>query len=622
MDWADIRQAYLKASDSGEDDQFGYSVAVAGDTVVVGAPFEDSGATGVNGSEGDNSVTDSGAVYVFTRNGTTWTQQAYLKASNTGADDRFGFSVAIDGDTVVVGAIWEDSAATGIDDDEGSNSGAAYVFTRSGTTWTQQTYLKASNASSNDEFGFAVAVADDTVVVGAHYESSGGTDSGAAYVFTRSGTIWSQQAYLKASNTGANDEFGCAVAISADTVVVGALLEDSGGTDSGAAYVFTRSGTTWSQQAYLKASNTDADDQFGFTVAISADTVVAGAPLEDSEATGINGNQGGNSATYSGAAYVFTRSGTTWTQQAYLKASNTEMDDQFGYDVAVSGDTVVVGAPGEDSAATGMNGSEGDNSVADAGAAYVFTRGGTSWSQQAYLKGSTTRANDNFGLAVAVAGANVVAGAPFDDNLATDSGAACTYDLTPPYTLTIIPPANGAIGGAGQYQPGSTAEVTATPDPGYLFTGWSGDASGTTNPLGVLMDANKSIGATFEPDMSDTDGDGLSHYAEIVVHGTDPAKMDTDDDGWGDGAEVEFKGDPTNASRLPVIELHLAMPPATGNAVLRFPGAPGGVYAIRGSDDLDDWQVIESGISGTGNVMERVIPMAGHPTRFFKVNTN
>ena len=164
-------------------------------------------------------------------------------------------------------------------------------------------------------------------------------DSGAAYVFVRSGTTWSQQAYLKASNTGANDRFGC----------LGRHLRghrrgrgvwgrqqchrgerepgDNSAPCSGAAYVFTRSGTNWSQQAYLKASNTEVDDWFGPSVAISGDTVVVGAYEEDSNATGVNGNQSDNSATNSGAAYVFTRSGTTWSQQAYLKASNTEADD-------------------------------------------------------------------------------------------------------------------------------------------------------------------------------------------------------------------------------------------------------------------------------------------------------
>jgi alpha-tubulin suppressor-like RCC1 family protein len=385
-----IQQAYLKASNTEAGDNFGVSVAISGDTVVVGAYTEDSAATGINGNQADNSTAFAGAVYVFLRSGTTWTQQAYLKASNTGVDDLFGWSVAVSGDTVVVGAISEDSAATGINGNQADNTaltaGAAYVFLRSGTTWTQQAYLKASNTETVDRFGYSVSISGDTVVVGASQEDSAATgvngnqadntaaDSGAAYVFVRSGTVWIQQAYLKASNTGTAAWFGSSVAIDGDTVVVGAREEDNTAIDSGAAYVFVRSGTTWTQQAYLKASNTEASDFFGSSVAISGDTVVVGASQEDSAATGVNGNQADNTATDAGAAYVFVRSGSTWTQQAYLKASNTEASDRFGL-VAISGDTVVVGAHYEDSAATGINGNQADNAASSAGAAYVFTPG-------------------------------------------------------------------------------------------------------------------------------------------------------------------------------------------------------------------------------------------------------
>ncbi|MBS1790757.1 MAG: putative Ig domain-containing protein [Acidobacteria bacterium] len=394
------QQAYLKASNTGAGDEFGGSVAVSGDTVVVGAAAEDSSATGVNGNQADNSAANSGAAYVFVRSGATWTQQAYLKASNTDAGDQFGYSVAVSGDTVVVGAYRESSNATGVNGNQANNSapaaGAAYIFGRSGTTWTQQAYLKASNTDANDNFGYSVAVSGDTVVVGAYQEDSSATgvngnqadnsalSAGAAYVFVRSGASWSQQAYLKASNTEAFDEFGDSVAVSGDTVVVGAWFESSSATgvngnqadnsalSAGAAYVFGRSGTIWTQQAYLKASNTEADDEFGDSVAVSGDTVVVGAWLEDSSATGVNGNQADNSALHSGAAYVFVRSGTTWTQQAYLKASNTDTSDFFGHSVAVSGDTVVIGAYWEDSNATGVNGNQADNSATNSGAAYVF----------------------------------------------------------------------------------------------------------------------------------------------------------------------------------------------------------------------------------------------------------
>ncbi len=221
-----------------------------------------------------------------------------------------------------------------------------------------------------------------------------------------------QQAYLKASNTEAGDSFGHSVAVSGNTVVVGAFDEAStatgvngngslgGASGSGAAYVFVRNGTTWSQQAYLKASNTGAGDSFGVSVAVSVDTVVVGATGEESDATGVNGDQSDNSAPDSGAAYVFVRSGTTWSQEAYLKASNTGQADLFGGSVAVLGDTLVVGAQGEDSNATGVNGIQSDNSAPSSGAAYVFVRNGTTWSQAAYLKPSNTDPEDMFGISV------------------------------------------------------------------------------------------------------------------------------------------------------------------------------------------------------------------------------
>jgi hypothetical protein len=377
------QQAYLKASNTEAGDSFGSSVAISGDTIVVGAPRERSNATGINGDQSDNSADWAGAVYVFTRSGTTWSQQAYLKASNTDAEDYFS-SVAISGDTLVVGASGEDSSARGINGDQGNESadgaGAVYVFNRDGTTWSQQAYLKASNAEAGDGFG-NVAISGDTLVVSAPGEESNATgingdqadnsapNSGAAYVFTRSGTTWSQQAYLKASETSSSDAFGGTVAISGDSVVVGSHFKT---TQSGAAFVFNRSGTVWSQQANLTASNPDAYDQFGSSVAISGDTVLVGARFEDSSATGTNGDQSDNSEELSGAAYVFARDGTTWSQQAYLKASNAGFDDEFGGSVAISGETLVIGARQESSNATGVNGDQGDNSAERSGAAYVF----------------------------------------------------------------------------------------------------------------------------------------------------------------------------------------------------------------------------------------------------------
>ena len=505
------QQAYLKASNTDAGDRFGYSVAISGDTVVVGAPGESSNATGIGGDQADNSVPEAGAAYVFVRNGVTWTQQAYLKASNTDAGDEFGYSVAISGDTVVVGAYGESSDATGIDGDQTDNTapqaGATYVFVRNGVTWTQQAYLKASNTDASDRFGYSVAVSGDTTVVGAYLEASSATgingdqadnsapQAGAAYVFVRNGMTWTQQAYLKASNTEAGDLFGYSVAISGDTLVAGAFGEDSNATgingdqtnnsasQAGAAYVFVRNGVTWTQQAYLKASNTDAFDLFGYSAAVSGDTVVVGAYGEASHATGIDGDQTDNSAPQAGAAYVFVRNGVTWTQQAYLKASNTNGGDGFGYSVAISGDTVVAGAFGEDSNSTGINGDQTNNSAPQSGAAYVFLRnGGVTWTQQAYLKASNTDAGDFFG-SVSVSGGTVAVGAYSEasnstgidgnqaDNHALQAGAAYVF-----IGLGPVPTILGNISTRGLVETGDNVLIG-----GFIITG--------TQPKTVILRA-------------------------------------------------------------------------------------------------------------------------------------
>ncbi|MDX2051495.1 MAG: cadherin-like beta sandwich domain-containing protein [Polyangiaceae bacterium] len=422
------QQAYIKASNTNQDDSLGWSVALSSDgsTLAVGSWYEDSGSPGINGDQADNSVQYSGAVYVFTRSGNAWSQQAYIKASNPDVDDRFGVPVALsaDGGTLAVGSPLEDSNATGINGDQADNSahdsGAVYVFTRSGSSWSQQAYVKAPIASSQAYFGAAIALSGDgsTMAVGAWLDDL----IGAAYVFTRLGGVWGQEAKVTASNPDADDHFGLAVALSGDgnTLAVGANGEassatglngdqlDNGSYFSGAVYIFSRSGSLWSQQAYLKASNTNATAEFGCSVALSADggTLAVGALGEDSDARGINGNQASTSAQDSGAVYVFARSGNSWRQEAYIKASNADTFEEFGIAIALSGDggILVVGAPSESSNAAGVNGNQTDDSIQGSGAVYLFTRLRDVWSQQAYVKASNTDAWDSFGIAVALSG--------------------------------------------------------------------------------------------------------------------------------------------------------------------------------------------------------------------------
>ena len=526
------QQAYLKGGTTAAGDNLGYSVAISGDTAVVGMPFEGSG----------------GAAYIYVRSAGVWAQQAKLTASNREANDKFGYSVAITGDTVVIGAPGEASSSTTQGDNSASGAGAVYVFTRTTGTWTQTAYLKALNPGAGDNFGGAVAVSSsgDTVVIGAPWEdgstpgvngaiNESATDSGAAYVFTLSAGNWTQQAYLKASNPGGavedfmaippiftyGDNFGASVAISGNTVVVGAAGESSSTTgvnptpneladSAGAAYVFTRSGTTWSQQAFLKASNAGMSDGFGNAVAISGDTVVVGASNEASSST----TQTDNNAFGAGAAYVFTRSVTTWSQQAYLKASNPGSGDNFGSAVAIATDTVVIGAKGEDSSTTGVN-STPDELAKESGAAYVLTRSETTWTQQAYLKASNPGGGvedfmasppviiygDYFGSAVAISGDTVIVGSLNEDSNATGVNAALT-------------------GGTGTQADNSATDSGAA----YVFTSFGPPPPANTAPTDIALSAssiaeNAGANATVGT-LTATDVDAGATHTFTLVTGT------------------------------------------------------------------------------------------------------
>jgi hypothetical protein len=366
----------LTASDGGADDHFGFTVAISGNTAVVGAPNHDVGADA-----------DQGAVYVFTRSGDTWTQQQRLTASPGGAGDLFGTSVDISGNTVIVGA--------SLDDVEGNaNQGSAYVFQRSGGTWTQQAKLAADDGAPSAAFGFSVAVGGDTAVVGASLDDAGGNaNQGAAYVFVRSGDVWTQLQKLTSPDGAAGDLFGISVALDTETMVIGASGKDDGGAaGAGAAYVFTQIGPTWTAQQKLLPNNSEANDFFGVAVAVSGDTALVGASGED---TGANADKG--------AAFVFVREDTTWTQQQKLTATRGSAGDNFGLSVAVSGDTAVVGVIGD------------DLGFADQGSAYLFSRSGTAWSQQPRAFAGSGETDDKFGTSVAISGDTVLVGAAFDD---------------------------------------------------------------------------------------------------------------------------------------------------------------------------------------------------------------
>jgi hypothetical protein len=422
---------YFKASNTGSGDSFGWTLALSrdGDTLAVGAPFEDSNATGVNkgaAAEADNSAIDSGAVYVFTKSGNGWTQAAYIKASNASAGSNFGESISLNGDgsTLVIGAPFADNAGA-------NDTGALYVFSSTNGTWAEQAKLTINSA--NSYLGWAVAVSGDgkTLAGGAPGDS---TNAGAAYVFKFT-TSWVQQPVIKASNAAANSNFGTALALNANgsTLAIGAPYESTTGVNSGAVYIYTSaSNGSWSEQAFKKALNAEAGDNFGAAVALddSGNTLAVGAPYEASNATGIGGNAANNFATDAGAAYLFTRTGANWSQQAYVKASNTAANDDFGSAVALSGDgnVLAVGAIGESSTATGIDGTQTDNSKDGVGAAYLFKNGAGGWAQTNYIKPSTATLGDEFGSSIGLSndGTTMAISGAFERSAATGIGGSQT----------------------------------------------------------------------------------------------------------------------------------------------------------------------------------------------------
>ncbi len=342
--------AELKGSDTVAGDGVGSSVAVSGTTAIVGA-YDHAG--------------HAGRAYVFTMTGSGWYQVAELQGSDTVPGDEFGSSVAISGTTAIVGA-----------GDHADHAGRAYVFTKTSAGWKQAAELKGSDTAAGDYFGWSVAISGTTVVVGAYGHAK---SAGRVYVFTKAPNTWKQVAELKCANSLAGDQFGSSVAISGPSMVVGATSRAAA---AGRAYVFTEAANTWKQVAKLSGSDTVAGNHFGWSVAISGTTAVVGAFLH---------------ANTAGRAYVFTKAPHTWKQVTELKGSDTVAGDGFGISVAIAGTTIIVGATGH---------------VASAGRAYVFTKTPAAWKQVAELKGTDTAAGDEFGFSVGVSGTTALVGAP------------------------------------------------------------------------------------------------------------------------------------------------------------------------------------------------------------------
>lgn len=347
-----------------------------------GASVAISGDTALIGAWGENSLL--GAAYIFVRSGKTWTQQARLALTTGSPNDCFGYTVALNGDTALISA-----------HGDSGYRGAAYVFVRSGATWTQQAKLTASDGLASDFFGQKLALDANTAIVTAHGDDF---SRGSAYVFVNSGGVWSQQAKLTASDGVASDWFGSATSISGDTVVVGAFEKSSW---RGGAYVFVRSGATWTQQANLSADDGIAFDQFGYAAAVSGDTVMVGATCANS---------------CQGATYVYTRTGSAWTQSAKLAVPGAV---SFGTAISLDGETALIGAP---------------CSGTCNGAAFVYTLTGSTWNQRAGFKESHPQMDASYGAAVALSGGAAIIGAWGDDIFL---GAAYVQGVPPSCSLKL-----------------------------------------------------------------------------------------------------------------------------------------------------------------------------------------
>jgi len=445
----------LLASDGGLWNYFGYSVSIdGGDTVVVGAIFDD-----VNGS-------DSGSAYVSRYDGSAWIEETKLLPTDGAEGDQFGRSAAVDGDVIVVGATY--------DDDNGVNSGSAYVYRYDGSAWVEEAELMASDGVEYDWLGGSISIDSDVIVVGAYGDDDNNSKSGSAYVFRYDGSAWVEEDKLLASDGDSFHHFGWSVSIDGDVIVVGAMKWwEYMGMYHGAAYVFRYDGSGWVEEAKLLASDGDIDDSFGHSVSIDGNVIVAGAPEDNDRGSD------------SGSAYVFRYDGSDWIEEAKLLAPDGDRDDFFGKSVSIANDMIVVGAYKDD-----------DN----AGSAYVFRYDGFGWNEEVKLLASDGNESALFGNSVSIDGDEIIVGAYHGD----DNGSAYVFDLTQCPTLVVSP--DPLI--AGEY--GQFTAMNLEPDTEtYLAYSLRGLGSTYVPPLNITLD----LGQPVQADNSATsDNDGIATW--------------------------------------------------------------------------------------------------------------
>ncbi|HKP59199.1 MAG TPA: hypothetical protein VJV78_20895 [Polyangiales bacterium] len=396
-----VQTAYIKPSNPGQGDNFGASIAMSGDTLVVGSVSESSAATKVDGDQSDNSASGAGAAYVFVQRGNEWKQQAYLKAADAAANDHFGARVAIDGDTIVIGKV------AGSSDQTLSRSvdrpGAAYIFTRTDGKWSQIERLASPDNAVGDRFGHGVAINGDTIAIGA--PSDGG--DGSTFLFSRIAGAWKYQERLKAIPGASGAAFGYNVALTNDTLIVAAALDDRPVDRGGSAYVYVRGAAGWQLQQRLVPDPPSANATFGYGLAVLGDRALIGAPrvlsIIDLFAT-----------TEPGEVFAFQRANGTWTQTQLLKNLLPRVNDGFGSSIAMSENTALIGACND---ASGARGLDADASKADAGyagSAHLLALENDMWKRSTYLKASNADRLDSFGYSTALSGDTVVVGANWE----------------------------------------------------------------------------------------------------------------------------------------------------------------------------------------------------------------
>lgn len=382
------KQNLLLPSDGKAEDHFGYSVAIDGNTALVGAHKVD-----ING------VKDVGATYVYVTTENGWSQQAKLVAAPFSADDTVGGKVAVKNDIAVLGAMRRD--------EKGKDSGAVIIFERKVNEWKQTQILTAPDTKSGDAFGQSISLTENHLVVGAPRNDAMGEDSGAAYIYKRDGGKWHYQTKITANDGAAGDLFGISLDIDDSTIIVGADLHDKKAENAGAVYVYALENKQWKQEAKLMAHDAGDTDIFGVRVSLSGNTALISARRDDIEGMGVD----------AGSAYIFERHNGVWTQALKLTSPDGAADDRFGRGVALTNDTAIISAMNHDSIGK------------DTGALYVYRKGTEGWSYTSKVTAKVSSSNDKFGWNVALSDKFAVISTPFHGSNGKNSGAVFIHNL-------------------------------------------------------------------------------------------------------------------------------------------------------------------------------------------------